>query len=378
MPNRFPNTVQSAVLFEKRGFFSRGSGIQLEELAKAYFELQAARSGHRFNIVEHDAGKVIQFYGGTDLMIRLEFMASPANAAVFAGTLSSPFTRMALPEAGKIIEAHGTHLLINVRTGVLPELPPHLAAMVSEAGIKEGYSWAQFRQRLETCATLTSLAHNIGKSSLVHWTQSNMLLKPSVVESMANEKVPTLFHVHPRLYQEGEANGAPNVGFMTHGVQHFIGREIVMQANPIPWVENYQAALAFLSLAVTENGYIIPDGDNFGVEGGDFSYKVKHIAETNSGEAATPGHFELDLRYSQKHKYQSPRHAVNGPVIDTANPPSDLVNTANPTDQEMMEEWQRKRALAERVGGQFQVTAPASVAASQASGPRVFGKRTLN
>jgi hypothetical protein len=377
MPNRFPNTVQSCVLFEKRGgFFSRSNAFQLEQLAKTYFDIQAAKAGHCYNIVEHVKGKVIQFYGGQQLMIRLEFIDGPANHAAFAGTLSSPFTRMAVPDAEQVIKAHATHVLINVRHGVLPDLPVELAALVESVGIKEGYSLPQFRERLDVCALLTRLAHDIGKASLIHWTQSNMILKPDAFDAFAASGVPSPLHVHPRIYQEGESGGKPSVGVITHGAQHFIGREIQVVTNTIPWVENFEAAMAFMKLALVENGYIIPDGDNFGVEGGDFSYRVKHVADTNTGEAATPGHYELELRYSRKHDYHSPNHQPDGEVINIDTPPPELIDPANPDEKAMMEKWQQRRQMSENVGGQFRVTAPP--AASPSGGPRVFGKRTLN
>jgi hypothetical protein len=373
MPNRFPNSIQAAVLFEKKGgFFSRGKALQIEDLAKQYFDIQAAKSGHRYNIIEHVRGEVLQFYGGNQLMIRLEFMNKQANKAVFAGTLASAFTRMALPEAEQLIDAHATHLLITVRHGVLPDLPTELMAIVNEAGIKEGYSLEQFRERLDVCALLCNLAHDMAEASVVHWTQSNMLLKPNLIE--VGGQIPSIMHIHPRLFQDGETNGQPNVGIVTHGAQHFVGREIEVRPNPIPWPENFQAALMFLAMAVTKNGYVIPDGDNFGVEGGDFSYKVKHVEPSHSGEAAIPGSYQLDLRYSEKHKYRSPLHPKDGDVIDIDNPPLDLINPANPLDQEMMEEFQEKRARAERVGGQFRVTGPVRTP----NAPRTFGKRTLN
>jgi hypothetical protein len=373
---RFPNTIQSCLLFDKRGFFDRRKNLNLEELSSTYMKIQAAKFGHRYNVVEHVKGKVIQFYGGEDLMIRLEVMNNPANRGVFQQALLSPFTRIGFPEAADVIKNHGTHLLINVRHGVLPDDPEINEMLRTMDYPREGHSLPQFKQRLDVCAMLTSLAHDLGEASLVHWTQSNMLLKPKVFDGKLEDVFPHLFHVHPLMFSEGNApDGRINVVVQTFGAQHFIGREIHVTANPIPWVDNYQAALAFIKVAIMKNGYIVNDGDNFGVEGNDFSYRVTHFAAQNNGERETPARYELELRYSRSHNYQSPKHAPDGVAIDIANPPPEIVNSASPEGQDMLDIWAQKRKRAEMAGIDFRVTAQ-PIENSGTPTPRPsFGKR---
>lgn len=61
MDARFPNTIQSCLLFDKRGYFDRRKNLNLEELASTYMKIQAEKSRHRYNVVEHVKGKVFQF-----------------------------------------------------------------------------------------------------------------------------------------------------------------------------------------------------------------------------------------------------------------------------------------------------------------------------
>lgn len=371
MSQLFPKTIQSCILFQKRGFFSRGSTLVLEDLAAAYMKIQATKHGHSYNVVEHVRGKVIQFYGGSQLMIRLELMEVPANKAVFAQALGSPFTKLSVPDARDIIESHGSHLLIDVRHGVMPDLP-EFSALLAQAGINEGHSLAQFCQRLEICALLTSIAHELGNASLVHWTQSNMLLRPTVFDKPAELAPPTMLHVHPILFAgKPTADGRETVSIITHGVEHFIGREIEVVESPIPWTESYQAALTFLKVATMENGYVVPDGDNMGIEGGDFSYRVTHIPEGERDGQKNRAFYQLALRYSKSHGYQSPHHQPDGPKIDIANPPPEAraLMGDNATDQ--MTRWENRRETAARAGIQFQVTMPRPGSPR----PPVFGKR---
>jgi hypothetical protein len=376
MDARFPNTIQSCLLFEKRGFFDRRKKLNLEELATAYMKIQAAKSGHRYNVVEHVKGKVIQFYGGEQLMIRLELIDGPANAAVFQQAMMSPFIKIGFADAADVISKHGTHLLINIRHGVLPDDPKINEMLASIDFPKEGHSLGQFKQRLDVCAMLTSLAHDLGEASLVHWTQSNMLLKPKGFEGNMEDDFPHVIHVHPLIFQDGTApDGSINVALQTFGAQHFIGREIHIAANPIPWADNYQAALAFIKVAIMKNGYVINDGDNFGVEGNDFSYRVTHIPAQSNGETETPARYDLELRYSKSHNYQSPNHTPDGVAIDLSNPPPEIVNTASPDGKDMLDLWEQKRKRAEMAGIEFRVTAqPVQNSGSPDQRP-VFGKR---
>jgi hypothetical protein len=124
-----------------------------------------------------------------------------------------------------------------------------------------------------------------------------------------------------------------------------------------------------------KNGYVINDGDNFGVEGNDFSYRVNHIAALSNGETETPARYDLELRYSKSHNYQSPNHTPDGVAVDISNPPPELVNTASPDGKDMLDIWEQKRKRAEMAGIEFRVTAqPVEKDGSPDQRP-VFGKR---
>ncbi|MFN0193010.1 MAG: hypothetical protein ACKVP5_13715 [Aestuariivirga sp.] len=355
MKSLYPPNIQTCLLFDTP------RAVSAKVVASSFADVEARLSGTRYNPLEVNGDAFVRLYGTNDMMITIERIDGPANATVFAGTLNSGFTRLALPDSPQLVARHASHMLVNVHHGAIPPMDA-LEKLMGEIGMTaQGHSLEAFKARLKLAGLLTTIAHDEGNASLIHWTQSNTLVKPQVFAAMAKEDPPSPIHIHPRMWQEGATpSGEPRVGFVTLGASHFIGREISVKPTHIPWVETYQGAYAFLKLAVMRNGYIIPDGDTFGDEDQNYSYRARHIAERNTGETVVPAEYQLELLMSKKHSFTSPDYV----------PPGGAAGTRG-VDEEQRRQWAEQGRMAEAAGVRLEVRARTGEAPARP----VFGKR---
>jgi len=374
---QFPNEVQSALLFDRRV----GS---LDDIVRTFMKIEEARTGTRFNMPERKAGAFYRLFGGDELMITLEYLDQPANMAVFQQPLASAVTGRYCPDIRQRLTVSRSHILINVSHGVLGGVTnePGIAAMLQQLGMgREGHSLAQFTRRLEVLALLTRIAHEISPAQVVHWTQSNQLLPGDLFEMFAGSGVPGALHVHPYLFGNAKcADGQPQIGIRTFGARHFIGREVLIEPHVLPWAANFETILALLRVATLQNGYIIPDGDTFGPEDGSLSYRAIH---RDAEEGDVPLIELVPLMY-REYGFQSDDYVPRDRVIDDASPPMLHMPADQEAKQNLVNEWREKRALAEGIGGRFEVRArgdgggnPPPPPHPLAPGrlPRVFGRK---
>ncbi|MCP4317408.1 MAG: hypothetical protein GY789_15685 [Hyphomicrobiales bacterium] len=149
-------------------------------------------------------------------------------------------------------------------------------------------------------------------------------------------------------------------------------------------IDLHEAAISLVRLATMPNGYMIPDGDTFGIESGEFSYRVTHL---DSGETDSPDgkpSYKLSLLFYQKYNHTAPDYQrgelVSGGIAEAAS----LVEDEGEASEDTVAEWENRERMADGVGGQFQIyrtqeAGPDSPSppGSGASGRRqVFGKRT--
>lgn len=341
----YPNDIQCALMFE------RGTP-NLDAVMRTFMQVEAAKSGARYNPVEVKPGTFCQLFGTNELMVTVEVLAQPANMAVFAPALNSTVTRMMFPDVAEALARHRTHVLVNVRSGVMPNTPD-IARLLSQIGMpEEGKSAPEFARRLATCALLARIVQDEVPASAVHWTQSDQLLRPDIFEAMAQEAAPGPLNIHPFLFGQSEGD-KQLVGIRTYGAAHFIGREIRVQPSELPWVANYETILAFLKVATTENGYVIPDGDTFGPEDQSLSYRVRHLDA--AGE--DPALYELEPLLHRAHGFQSAGYTPRTMTFDDRSAPTALMPRAREEREELRAEWRDKRAMAEGIGGRFEVRA---------------------
>jgi hypothetical protein len=367
---QFPNTIQSALLFDR-------PVTHLEAIAQTFMRVEAAKTGTHYNVAESNPGLFCRLYGGDQLMVTLEFVNRPADIGVFQLPLGSAVTKVLCPDISERLAKHRSHILVNVSHGALGD-DPKIAELMAKMGMPmPGTSLPQFKRRLEACALLSRMAQENMSASAIHWTQSNQLLSAETFDVFSKPAPPGHLHIHPYLFGGGEsADGKALAGILTFGARHFVGREIVIEPSPLPWMANFETILAFLRVAVTANGYVIPHGDTFGPEDNSLSYRVLHRPPVQ-GEVPI---YELVPLLYREYDFQSESYVPRDRVFDDRSPPADLLPKSHPAREELMEEWRTKRALAEGVGGQFEVRARTSgpndvPPVPPAFGRRVFGRR---
>lgn len=369
----FPHEIQSALLFDT-------PVRHLDAVVRSFVQIETARTGVGYNLVEAKPGVFYRLFGGGEVMITLEYIDGPAKAEVFRQPVESAITRIYCPDMPERLTRHRSHILINVSYGALSSTP-EIDKMLDQIGyVRPGTTLAQFRRRIEVCTLLSRLAQDDSPASVVHWTQSNQLFPGEMFEMIAQGAPPGPLHIHPYLYGGGHSrDGKALAGIRTFGAGHFIDREIRIEPSVLPWSANYETVLAFLRVATAQNGYIIPDGDTFGPEDGSLSYRVRHIPATDDDVAL----YELEPLLHREYGFQSDSYVPRERAFDDRSAPPDLMPAAASERAELLDEWQAKRALAEGIGGRFEVRArnpePDATPPPQPTGfgvRRMFGRKT--
>ena len=147
----------------------------------------------------------------------------------------------------------------------------------------------------------------------------------------------------------------------------------------IPWAANFETMLACLRVATAEKGYLIPDGDTFGPEDRSLSYRVLH-REAEAGDVPV---IELQPLMYREYDFVAADYVPPERVFDDRMPPADLMPEDQDDKAALANEWREKRAMAEGIGGRFEVRSrgsgdggapPARPGGGFASRP-VFGRK---
>ena len=342
---KFPNNVQAALLFDR-------PVNELEAIVRAFTRIEEARSGARFNVPEARPGAFYCLFGGDELMISFEYLDRPADVAVFQQPLTSVITGILCPDIRERLVRNRSHVLVNVSHGALGDSPELRRLMDTIGRPPEGHSLPQFQRRLDVLALIARMVCDHAPPIVVHWTQSNQLFPGETFDALAAGAAPGPLNVHPYLFGQSKGpDGQPRLGIRTFGARHFIEREILVEPNVLPWAANYETILAFLRLATVENGYIIPHGDTFGPEDGSLSYRVLHReAEPDD----VPLYEPVPLMH-RAYDFVAQDYVPRDRVIDDRAPPLALMPEDDEAKMELVNGWREKRALAERIGGRFEV-----------------------
>jgi hypothetical protein len=271
---------------------------------------------------------------------------------VFQQALASPITGIVCADIRQRLLKNRSHILINVSHGVLGNAPEVMRLLQQIDYPQEGQSLPQFTRRLDVCALIARIVGDHAPAQAVHWTQSNQLVPGEAFDDFAKLPAPGPLHVHPRLFGD-PTDGDGKVGIRTFGVRHFIGREVLVEPSVLPWAANFEAILAFLRVATTENGYVIPDGDTFGPEDRSLSYRVIHRA----AEANDVPLYELQPLMHREYGFVAEDYVPPERVFDDRMPPADLMPEDQEAKMSLANEWREKRSMAEGIGGRFEVRA---------------------
>ncbi|MEO0418639.1 MAG: hypothetical protein AAF249_07235 [Pseudomonadota bacterium] len=363
---KYPNRMQAALLFDQRT-------DRLDAIAQGFARVFKMKSGATFNTVEHTGSFVRLFGGGDELMLTFEYVDGPPKHEVFAQAVGSPMTGILCPDMGsRLVRAQGM-ILLEVSHGAIGgvEENPKIAAMLDTLGMKQGATPEQFTRRLETLALMTRIAIDEAAPSVIHWTQSNQLFEPKVFDGFAEMGFPGPLAIHPYLFgpddqdartSEDFPEGEAKAGIRTFGARHWLGREIYVAPTTLPWGAAFQTILAFCRLATMEGGYVIPDGDTFGPEGGGEKWRVRHrdIGEVPGDVTAEEGGVPLYELVPLRHDecgFLDPDFASEQRVVCEAGGAIIGDMSAEELYGEDAKEIAAARSMVESVGGTLTVTA---------------------
>lgn len=358
----YPNRLQSVLMFDC-------PVDHLEAVMRDFLRIEGMRSGAQFHLSEQNPGRFYRLFEGTEeLMVTLEYIIGPCDQRHFEGPLASPLTGMLTPDIRSRIARTYGHVILEVSHGVMAgvEDKPEVAAMFEAIGRpRSGATRKQFERRLAVLTLLSRIAIDHAMPLALHWTQSGLLLGGEDFEHIAaGDSVPGPLHIHPQLFGPRAAHGdTPLAGIRTFGARHWLGREIIVEPNVLPWTANFETILAFMRIATAPNGYIIPDGDTFGPEDRSLSYRVLHHDEGAMIGAVAPSPadmplYELVPLKHLAHDFVAPEHVPDDRVIDDRSFPLDLMPVGQEEKMALANEWFQKRKLAEGIGGRFEVRHP--------------------
>jgi len=342
----YPNRIQAALLFDR-------PVRDLEAIVRDFTRVEAMKSGASFNVPEANPGKFYRLFNGAEeLMLTFEYMDGPANFGAFGAALSSSFTRLATPDMPDRIVRTRSHILVEASHGVMAgvEDDPKIAAMFAELGMpKAGASQAEFERRLTVLGLMARIVTDHAMPMAVHWTQSDMLIGGEQCDAFAAMEPPSPLHIHPFLFGPQPTPGAPALaGIRTFGARHWLGREILIKPHALPWAANYETILAFLRVATTANGYVIPDGDTFGPEDRSLSYRVLHhdvgadIGYAEPEPADFPMFELIPLKHTE-YNFVAPEHVPDANAFDDRAFPARIMPADQDEKMALANEWGERR-----------------------------------
>ena len=371
MSAKYTNNLQAAVLYKGKAEICPEAFLIpfLEAMHEKGLPLAPAQTSDTYAL----------FLGPDELHISVSYLDHPANHGVFVNTLRSKLTNMLMEDAPTRVQCHSSHVLIEIWHGVLGGVTdkPEIADFLNEIDLPQpGHSLEAFNLRCNILAEICRHLTRLPSASAIHWTQSNMLIAAEQIEGFIDQVRPGMLTVHPVLYGGDAVPGhdEPPVGLMTLGAADYIGREIHVVPAPVPWVDLYETALAFIRVAIMPNGYVIPDDDTFADETGEFSYRVRHLegAETVSPDGAPC--YQLSLMFSKEHNYTAPDHQPRELVPGGISEATSMLEAEGQESDAQVTDWQEKQRMAKAAGGDVQIfrtqeTGPTT----EPSGPKSFG-----
>lgn len=344
---QFPNDIQACLLFDR-------PIDNLEAIVRSFIRIEEARSGIHFNVPEFKPGTIYRLFGGQKMTVMFEYVNAAPKMEMFQQALNSTITGIVGPDIRERLIRCRSHILINVSHGVLGNTPELLAMLAQIDYPIEGHSLPEFTDRLEVLGLAARVAGESIEPLAVHWTQSNQLMPGAAFDTLAAMDTPSMLHIHPYLFGGGQdADGNHKAGIRTFGMRHFIGHEVIVEPNIIPWAANFETVLALLRVAIIQNGYIIPHNDTFGPEDRSQSYRVLH-REAEEGDVPL---LELVPLMFAEYGFVAPDYVPLDRVIDDRMPPPELMPEDEEDKMELANEWREKRGMAEGIGGRFEVRA---------------------
>lgn len=378
---KYTNVLQAAILYDDKANIWPSRDIN-------NFRMAMLQRGIPLNITQESPTFAFMM-GAYELQITVTYYDKPADHAVFGQALLSPSMKILAPDAEKRVQRHRSHVLVEIQQGVLGGVTndPRISKMFADIGFKPaGGSLDEFNMRVDILAEICRYLQKEKSASLIHWTQSNTLIPGEKLDAFLQLPNPGMLTVHPYLFAAEEMPGYEElpVEIVTVGAADFIGREIHMQAAPIPWMELYDSALAFIRLAIMPNGYIMPDRDSFSIETGEFSYAVRHLDGVSEPTITNKPVYQLKLQFHKKYNYVAPdfygRELIKGGPQAAAR----MMNASASERQQAIADWEEKDRMVKATGGSglniYSKNAPSPQPSAGVLGrvAAVFGRKKSN
>jgi len=380
MDGKFTNNLQAAILYEGGGEIH--PSIHLNAFRMAMLAKQIP-----LNIVQ-ERRDFVMMMGPGDLQILVTYYDHPANPAPFEGTLGSAITGILMSDARERVRRHTTHVLVEIHHGVLGGVldDPQFAGFLGQLGMKRpGASLGEFKMRVEILGEVCRHLLKVQPASAVHWTQSNMLVAGEKFVPFLDQLHPGMLTVHPKLFGAEPMPGFKELpaGLLTLGAADYLGREIYVAPVPIPWVDLYQATLAFMSVALLPKGYVVPDDETFGPEGGDSSYLVRHLAASAHPMGMNEPTYALTLRFSRQNGYTTMEHETRTHIPGGIREVARELAPDRVGQREFIADWEKRQQMVKAAGNRldlFRRGTDGSDDPSSGPAPRfggTFGKRAV-
>ena len=255
---------------------------------------------------------------------------------------------------------------------VAAEIDPEAAGFLSQIGMpRPGATQREFSMRVDILGEVCRHLLKVQPASVVHWTQSNMLIAGEKFLAFLDQKHPSMLTVHPKLFGAQPIPGFDELpaGILTLGAADYIGREIYVAPAPVPWVDLYDTVLAFTRVALMPNGYIIPDDETFGPESGEFSYLVRHLKAEEHPMGMREPTYGLTLRFSRKHGYTTVDHESRSLVPGGMKAVAAEIDPDKTRQRELVSDWEAKERSAKALGGSLELYRRGDDGGSAASSP---------
>lgn len=351
MTGKYTNNLQAAILYEGGGEIC--PPVHLNPFRMAMLNKQIPLA------IVQEGRNFVFMRGPRDLEISVTYNPHPAEVAVFQPTLGSAITNMLLPDGKERVRRHTAHVLVEIHHGVLGGVSddPKIAGFLSQIGMQPGASLGEFNMRVDILGEICRHLLKVQPASVIHWTQSNMLIAGEKFTSFLDQPHPSMLTVHPKLFGAPVVPGFKEVpaGLLTLGAADYIGREIYVAPAPIPWIELYDTAMAFMRVALMPNGYIIPDDETFGPESKEFSYLVRHLKPEEHPMQMPEPVYALTLRFSKKYSYTTMEHETRTLVPGGIRSVAREIDPDKARQREIVSDWDEKERAAKALGGSLEL-----------------------
>lgn len=236
-----PSRIEAALLFDEFQPFAYADFAQRLELVfgdKVSVKLGAHEDGV-WGILD---------VGGH--FVKLSQNLNPLGPEGFQPVLNSPATKMRVPEAGQLVSGHRQNIFITVGDNdvLTPDIDTstfgeEFAQIVSDTfNTSETPSLEKFENRVFLTRLMVSQLIAMNKPTIVHWCQSDQLMRPEEFELTHDPRGMTV-QLHPSFFSSGtRENGVPRVGFHCFGSEHICGHHMVVNETSAPATVAVEAA----------------------------------------------------------------------------------------------------------------------------------------